>query len=124
MNTLKRMYRDSLALVTDFYEITMAYGYWKSGMAETEAVFHLSFRENPFGGGFTIACGLGYVREYLAGFAFDPSDLEYLSGIRDRRGRAMLEPEFLRYLGGLKLTCNVDSVPEGTLVFPQEPRPR
>jgi len=121
MNPIKKMYRDSLALLTDFYEITMAFGYWKSGMAETEAVFHLSFRENPFGGGFTIACGLGYVLEYLARFAFGPSDLEYLSGIRDRRGKAMLEPEFLKYLGGMKLTCNVDAVPEGTVMFPQEP---
>jgi nicotinate phosphoribosyltransferase len=121
METLRSMYRDSLALVTDFYEITMAYGYWKSGMAETEAVFHLSFRENPFGGGFTIACGLGCVLEYLTAFGFDPSDLEYLSGIRDRKGRAMLEPEFLRYLGDLKLTCTIDAIPEGTAVFPQEP---
>jgi nicotinate phosphoribosyltransferase len=121
MNTLKRIYRDSLALLTDYYEITMAYGYWKSGMAETEAAFHISFRENPFGGGFTIACGLGRVLEYLAGFAFDPSDLEYLAGIRDRKGKPMLEPGFLGYLGKLKLTCDVDAVPEGTAVFPQEP---
>jgi nicotinate phosphoribosyltransferase len=121
MNTLKRIYRDSLALLTDYYEITMAYGYWKSGMAETEAAFHISFRENPFGGGFTLACGLGRVLEYLDGFAFDPSDLEYLAGIRDREGKPMLEPGFLAYLGKLKLTCDVDAVPEGAVVFPQEP---
>jgi len=121
MKTLKRIYRDSLALLTDFYELTMAYGYWKSGMADTEAVFHLSFRENPFGGGFTIACGLEHVLEYLADFAFDSSDLEYLSGIRDRKGKPMLEPAFLSYLGNLKLACDVDAMPEGTVVFPQEP---
>jgi nicotinate phosphoribosyltransferase len=121
MNALKRIYRDSLALLTDYYELTMAYGYWKSGMADTEAAFHLSFRENPFGGGFTIACGLGYVLEYLADFAFDPSDLDYLSGIRDRKGKPMLERGFLSYLGNLKLGCDVDAVPEGSVVFPQEP---
>ena len=121
MNTLKTIYRDSLALLTDFYELTMAYGYWKSGMADTEAAFHLSFRENPFGGGFTVACGLEHVLEYLADFSFDTSDLEYLSTVRDRKGKRMLEPEFLSYLGGLKLSCDVDAVPEGTIVFPQEP---
>jgi nicotinate phosphoribosyltransferase len=121
MNTLKRIYRDSLALLTDYYEITMAYGYWKSGMAETEAAFHISFRENPFGGGFTLACGLGRVLEYLDDFAFDPSDLEYLAGICDHKGKPMLEPGFLAYLENLKLTCDVDAVPEGAVVFPQEP---
>jgi nicotinate phosphoribosyltransferase len=121
MSTLKQIYRDSLALLTDFYEITMAYGYWKSGMAETEAAFHLSFPENPFGGGFTVAAGLGYVLEYLAGFGFDASDLDYLAGIRDRKGKPMLEPGFLSYLENLKLACDVDAVPEGTTVFPQEP---
>jgi nicotinate phosphoribosyltransferase len=121
MNTLKQTYRDSLALLTDYYEITMAFGYWKSGMAETEAAFHISFRENPFGGGFTVACGLERVLEYLSDFAFDASDLEYLGGIRDRKGNRMLEPEFLNYLGSLKLACDVDAVPEGTTVFPQEP---
>jgi nicotinate phosphoribosyltransferase len=121
MNTLKQTYRDSLALLTDYYEITMAFGYWKSGMAETEAAFHISFRENPFGGGFTVACGLERVLEYLSDFAFDASDLEYLGGIRDRKGNRMLEPEFLSYLGSLKLACDVDAVPEGTTVFPQEP---
>ncbi len=121
MDILKKTYRESLALLTDFYELTMAYGYWKSGMADTEAAFHLSFRENPFGGGFTLAAGLEYVLEYLAEFAFDPSDLEYLSGIRDRKGKPMLEPAFLSYLGSLKLACDVDAMPEGTVVFPQEP---
>jgi nicotinate phosphoribosyltransferase len=121
MNTLKRIYRDSLALLTDFYEITMAYGYWKTGMAETDSVFHVSFRQNPFGGGYTIACGLEHALEYLANFAFDESDLDYLAGTRDGAGKPMLEQKFLKYLGGLKLTCDVDAVPEGTVVFPQEP---
>jgi nicotinate phosphoribosyltransferase len=121
MNSLKALYRDSLALLTDFYEITMGFGYWKTGMAETDSVFHVSFRQNPFNGGYTIACGLEHVLEYLVNFAFDPSDLEYLAGLRDRKGAPMFEPEFLGYLGDLKLRCDVDAVPEGTVVFPQEP---
>ena len=121
MNTLKRIYRDSLALLTDFYEITMAYGYWKTGMADLDSVFHVSFRQNPFGGGYTIACGLEHVLEYLDNFAFEESDLEFLAGTRDRVGKPMLEKDFLRYLGGVKISCDVDAVPEGTVVFPQEP---
>jgi nicotinate phosphoribosyltransferase len=121
MDTLKKIYRDSLALLTDFYEITMAYGYWKTGMAETEAVFHVSFRQNPFGGGYTIACGLEHAMEYLEHFAFDESDLDYLAGTRDRAGKPLLEKLFLEYLAGLRITCDVDAVPEGTVVFPQEP---
>jgi nicotinate phosphoribosyltransferase len=121
MNVLKTIYRDSLALLTDFYEITMAYGYWKTGMADVDSVFHVSFRQNPFGGGYTIACGLEHALEYLANFGIDKSDLAYLGGIRDGKGRPMLEPEFLEYLGGMRLRCDVDAVPEGTVMFPQEP---
>jgi nicotinate phosphoribosyltransferase len=121
MDTLKRLYRDSLALLTDLYEITMAYGYWKTGMADRDSVFHVSFRQNPFGGGYTIACGLEYVIEYLENFAFDKSDLEFLAGTRDQAGKPLLEKEFLAYLGGMRLRCDIDAVPEGTVVFPQEP---
>ena len=121
MNPLTTLYRDSLALLTDFYEITMAYGYWKTGMTEIDSVFHVSFRQNPFGGGYTIACGLEYAMEYLANFHFDESDLAYLAETRDRKGQLMFEPEFLRYLADMRLRCDVDAVPEGTVVFPQEP---
>ena len=99
----------------------MAYGYWKTGMADRDSVFHVSFRQNPFGGGYTIACGLEYVVEYLENFAFDKSDLEYLAAARDRAGKPLLEKEFLEYLGGMRLRCDIDAVPEGTVVFPQEP---
>jgi len=59
------LYRPSLALLTDLYQLTMAYAYWKSGMEELQAAFHLSFRRNPFGGGFTVACGLEYAIDLL-----------------------------------------------------------
>jgi nicotinate phosphoribosyltransferase len=121
MDTLKRLYRDSLALLTDLYELTMAYGYWKKAMADRDSVFHVSFRQNPFNGGYTIACGLAYVIEYLENFAFDKTDLDYLRGVRDRAGNPLLEKEFLDYLGKMELRCDIDAVPEGTVVFPQEP---
>ena len=69
----------SLALLTDLYELTMAYGYWKSGTARKEAVFNLTFRKTPFQGGYAIACGLAGVVDFLRGFRFAEDDLAYLA---------------------------------------------
>jgi nicotinate phosphoribosyltransferase len=121
MNTLAALYRPSLALLTDLYELTMAYGYWKVGMSEREAVFHLVFRENPFGSGFSIACGLETALEYLERFRFDDSDLAYLASLRGANGQPLFEPAFCEYLHDLPLALDVDAVPEGTVVFPHEP---
>ena len=65
MSPLSTLYRHSLALLTDLYQLTMAYGYWKSGRHQREAVFHLYFRKNPFGGPFALAAGLDRVIEFI-----------------------------------------------------------
>ena len=90
-------------LLTDLYQLTMAYGYWKSGKADQEAVFHLLFRKQPFNGGFTLACGLADAIPYLRRFRFGKSDLDYLKGLKGNDGRRLFEPAFLKYLGELKL---------------------
>ena len=82
MSVPTRIYRCSLALLTDLYELTMAYGYWKAGVSDREAVFNLYFRKHPFEGGFSIACGLAYVIDYLENFRFSDSDLTYLAQLR------------------------------------------
>jgi nicotinate phosphoribosyltransferase len=115
------LYGQSLALLTDLYEITMACGYWKSGMADHEAVFHLFYRRQPFGGGFSIACGLASVVEYVRGFHFDESDVSYLKVLCDNAGRPLFEPAFLELLQGMEFACDIDAIPEGTVVFPEEP---
>ena len=115
------LYRPSLALLTDFYEITMAAAAWKSGIAGDEAAFTLSFRKNPFQGGFTIAAGLEPVIEYVARYRFDDSDLAYLAAQEDGRGAPLFEQGFLDHLAGLRLEIDLDAVPEGTAVFPWEP---
>ena len=121
MITPNDLYRPSLALLTDLYQLTMAYGYWKSGAAGREAVFHLSFRKNPFDGGFTIACGLGYAIGFLEHYRFADDDLAYLSELRGNDGEPLFEAAFLDDLRSMVLACDIDAVPEGTVVFPHEP---
>lgn len=115
------IYSQSLALLTDLYQITMAYGYWKCGMENKEAVFHHSFRRAPFHGGFTVAAGLEKLIDFIEHFQFDSSDLEYLSTLKGVDGVPFFSEKFLHYLGQLKLKCQIDAVPEGTIVFPHEP---
>ncbi len=121
MNYRMLPYNQSLSLLTDFYQITMAYGYWKAKVDNKEAVFHLFFRNNPFKGGFTVACGLEYVIDYLENFKFDKTDIEYLSSLQGNDGKSIFEQGFLDYLENLKFECDVDAIPEGTVVFPHEP---
>ncbi len=121
MKTLANTIPGATALLTDLYQLTMAYGYWKSGKADQEAVFHLLFRKQPFKGGFTLACGLADAVQYLRRFRFAKSDLDYLQSLKGNDGRRLFEPAFLKYLGDLQLRLDVDAIPEGTVVFPQEP---
>ncbi|MBD2701481.1 nicotinate phosphoribosyltransferase [Spirosoma sp. BT702] len=116
-----KLYDTSLSLLTDLYQVTMAYGYWQSETAEKEAVFNLYFRKNPFGGGFTIACGLANVIGYINHFGFSKKDLRYLRTLTGNDGRPLFEEAFIEYLAQLKLTCTIDAMPEGTVVFPNEP---
>ncbi|MCP4749545.1 MAG: nicotinate phosphoribosyltransferase [Proteobacteria bacterium] len=111
----------STALSTDFYQLTMAYGYWKSGMQNQEGVFHLFFRRAPFNGRYSIACGLESVVEFIENMKFDRSDLEYLSSLQGDDGQALFEADFLDYLKNLEFQCDIDAVPEGTVMFPYEP---
>src|SRR5712691_5439110 len=109
------------ALMTDLYELTMAYGYWKTGKADQEAVFHMFFRKHPFTGGFTLCAGLADCIEYLLGFRFEKSDLDYLATLKGTDGRKLFDRAFLKYLRDLKIRLDVDAIPVGTAVFPQEP---
>jgi len=109
------------ALTTDLYEVTMASGYWKAGISEYDAAFHVTFRENPFGGQFTIACGLSTVIDFLRSFRFTGTELAYLASQRGNDAKPLFDPSFLDYLHNLRLTCDIDAIPEGTLVFPNEP---
>jgi len=121
LSSLSTLYRHPLSLLTDLYQLTMAYGYWKNGLADREAVFHLSFRRNPFAGGYAIAAGLDEAIGFLGAFRFDESDVAFLGTLRGNDGAPLFEPAFLSYLQELPFSCDVDAVPEGTVVFPHEP---
>jgi len=118
---LMNIYKPTLALLTDLYQLTMAYGYWKSGRHDWEAAFHLFYRKNPFAGGYAIFCGLAFVADYLRHFRFDESDLAYLEGLKSDDGRPLFDAGFLDYLKAIELTCDIDAPPEGTVVFPHQP---
>ncbi|MGK5595383.1 MAG: nicotinate phosphoribosyltransferase [Parachlamydiaceae bacterium] len=116
-----RQYNHSFALLTDFYQLSMAYGYWKAGLSNKESVFQLFFRKLPFKGGFAITSGLEDVIDYLENFHFDEGDLAYLATLKDKEGTPFFCQGFLDYLKQLKFSCDVDAIPEGTVVFPYEP---
>ncbi|HYF48941.1 MAG TPA: nicotinate phosphoribosyltransferase [Planctomycetota bacterium] len=115
------IYLPSAGLLTDLYQLTMAYGYWKLGRHEQRAVFHLSFRRHPFGGGFSVACGLEYAIAYLRELKFTQEDTDYLATLQGNDGKPLFEPAFFEYLRQMKFSCDVAAIPEGTVVFPHEP---
>ena len=101
-------------LYTDFYELTMAQGYFLCGKKEDTSVFDYFFRKNPFKGGFTVFAGLDDFLRFLSSFTFSESDLGYLT----KQG---FHKEFLDYLKTFRFKGTVSSVREGEFVFPNEP---
>jgi nicotinate phosphoribosyltransferase len=116
-----QIYRSSLALLTDFYELTMAYAAWKEGIAGREASFVMSFRKNPFKGGFAVAAGLEPALDLVEHWRFQDEDLAFLAAQRGADGEPLFERGFLEHLAGLEMAVDLDAVPEGTVVFPHEP---
>ena len=105
----------NMTMLCDFYELTMAQGYFAKGYKDRITYFDLFFRRCPDGGGFCIAAGLEQVVQYIQELHFSEEDIAYL------RGREMFSEEFLEYLRNFKFTGDIWAMPEGTVVFPQEP---
>ncbi|WNJ19962.1 nicotinate phosphoribosyltransferase [Pontibacter sp. G13] len=112
---------NDFALMTDLYQLTMAYGYWKRGMAQRESVFHLFFRKLPFRGGYAISCGLGEICRYLDQYGFSKDHLAYLATLCGNDGEPLFEQAFLDELGSMKFECDLWAIPEGSVVFPHQP---
>ncbi|MBR2295895.1 MAG: nicotinate phosphoribosyltransferase [Clostridia bacterium] len=111
MNIGKR----ELTLLCDFYELTMARGYFHSGIGDQISYFDVFFRRVPDGGGYAIFAGLEQIIEYIKAIKFDDSDIEYL------RSKGIFDEEFLKYLRGFRFTGDIWSVEEGSVIFPHEP---
>ncbi len=111
----------SLSLLTDLYQLTMAFGYWKQGKAEQQSVVHLFFRSHPFQGGYVIAAGLEPALDFVRAFRFTPDDVTFLATLTGNNGQPLFEAAFLEYLAELQLTLDIDAIAEGTVVFPHEP---
>ena len=105
----------SLALLCDFYELTMSRGYFETEMRNRIAYFDVFFRRVPDGGGYAIAAGLEQIVRYIEDLRFTDSDIEYL------RGKNLFSEEFLAYLADFRFTGDIWAVPEGTVIFPGEP---
>ena len=104
----------SSALFTDFYELTMAQGYWKENMNQ-EVVFDMFFRRNPFNGGFSILAGNETLMDIIVNFRFSEDDIKYLAE------QKIFEQGFLDYLKDFHFTGDLYTMDEGTVIFPQEP---
>lgn len=108
------MVAQNLTLLTDFYELTMMQGYFKSGENES-VIFDVFYRSNPSGSGYAIACGLEQVIDYIKNLSFSYDDIDYLRGLH------VFDEDFLEYLAGYHFTGDIYAIPEGTVVFPKEP---
>lgn len=105
----------NLAMLMDFYELTMANGYFSSNMKDTVVYFDIFFRKNPDEAGFSIVAGLKQVIQYISELKFTDENIEFL------RGKKIFSEEFLQYLRNFKFSGDIYAIPEGTPVFPNEP---
>lgn len=102
-------------MLCDFYELTMANGYFREGFQDKIVYFDMFFRKVPDDGGFALMMGTEQLIEYIKGLKFSLADIEYL------RGKNLFCEEFLDYLANMEFCCDIWAVPEGTPVFPGEP---
>ncbi len=107
--------QNNYTMLCDFYELTMANGYFQCGYADKIVYFEMFFRKNPDEGGYAIAAGLEQVVEYIKDLHFTDEDIEYL------RGKKCFDEAFLNYLRTFRFTGDIWAIPEGTVVFPGEP---
>ena len=118
---LNDLYSPSLALLTDLYQLTMGFGYWRSGIHQRRATFHLFFRREPFGGRYAIAAGLGPALEWLERFHVTQDDVDYLATLNGNDGSSLFSSDFLAAINGMRLSIDVDAMPEGTIATAHQP---
>ncbi|NRB62744.1 MAG: nicotinate phosphoribosyltransferase [Saprospiraceae bacterium] len=114
-------YTQQSGLTADLYHLTMAYGLWKREKSETPAVFHLFFRQAPFGNNFAILAGLDMVIDFLTEWHFSAAHIQYLGRLKGKSGDPLFPVAFLNYLQRLTFSGSLHAIPEGTAVFAHQP---
>lgn len=109
------MKTENLTLLTDLYQLTMMQGYFENKVNNHRVVFDLFYRKNPSGNGYAICAGLEQAIGYIKNIRFEEDDIQYL------RSLGIFKEDFLTYLKDFKFTGDIDAIPEGTIVFPDEP---
>ena len=118
---LSDLYRPSLGLLTDLYQLTMAAGYHHAGVARRRATFHLTFRKPPYGASVAVAAGLAPAVAYLRNWGFSAADIAYLATLRGNNAEPLFSEDFLRFLESSRFECDIDAIPEGTVVAAHAP---
>jgi len=111
----------SPALNIDLYELTMAQGYFLSGMENRASVFHMFYRNPPFKGRYVVVAGIGPFADWLEALRFTSDDLKYLGTIPGKDGKPLFIAPFLQFLSQWRFRGSIEAVPEGTILFPHEP---
>ena len=112
---MKQEDRRNITMVMDLYEMTMANGYFKNESNDTRVVFDVFYRKNPDNAGFAIFAGLQQVMEYIENLHFSEDDIEYLRGLN------LFCEEFLEFLANYRFRGDMYAMPEGTVIYPNEP---
>ena len=105
----------NLSMMMDFYEMTMSYGYFHRGHGDVRVAFDLFFRSVPDKGGYAVFAGLEHVIEFVENLAFSDEDIDYF------RAQKLFSEEFLSFLRGFRFRGDIYAVPEGTIIYPDEP---
>lgn len=121
MKKKSSIYKNSLTLLTDFYQLTMAKGYWKSGIYDKESIFHLYFRKQAFQTGYSLFVGLEMALDYLENIHFDPDEIQFLGNLKGTDGKPVFDESILNCLQRFKFECDVYALPEGTAIQANSP---
>ena len=102
-------------MMMDFYEMTMSYGYFRQTHGDVRVAFDLFFRSVPDRGGYAVFAGLEHVIEFVENLSFSDEDIDYF------RAQNLFSEEFLSFLRGFRFRGDIYAVPEGTIIYPNEP---
>ncbi|WP_308698556.1 nicotinate phosphoribosyltransferase, partial [uncultured Thomasclavelia sp.] len=107
--------KENLTLLTDLYELTMMQAYFKNKNKNETVIFDAFYRENPFGSGYSICCGIEQIVDYINNLHFEKSDIDYLKSLN------IFDNDFVEYLENFKFSGDIYAIPEGSVMFPREP---